>query len=177
MVIMAPADENECRQMLYTAWSIDGPTAVRYPRGNGPGEAITTEMAALSVGKAEIKRDGKKIAILGFGSMLSVCTPVAHALDATLVNMRFVKPLDGQLLTKLAASHDLLVTVEDNVVAGGAGSAVNEFLHAAGISAAVLNLGLPDECVEHGSREEVLADVGLDSEQIQAAIETRLNLS
>jgi 1-deoxy-D-xylulose-5-phosphate synthase len=177
LVIMAPADENECRQMLYTAWSIDGPTAVRYPRGNGPGEAITTEMAALPVGKAEIKRDGKKIAILGFGSMLSVSTPVANALDATLVNMRFVKPLDGQLLTELAASHDLLVTVEDNVVAGGAGSAVNEFLHAAGISATVLNLGLPDECVEHGSREEVLADVGLDSEQIQAAIETRLNLS
>jgi 1-deoxy-D-xylulose-5-phosphate synthase len=177
MVIMAPADEHECRQMLYTAWSIDGPTAVRYPRGNGPGEPVTTEMKALPVGKAEVRRDGHKIAILGFGSMLSVCQPVADTLDATLVNMRFVKPLDGELLTQLAASHDLLVTVEDNVVAGGAGSAVNEFLNAAGIAASVLNLGLPDECVEHGSREEVLADVGLDSEQILASIQNRINLS
>lgn len=177
MVIMAPADENECRQMLYTAWSIDGPTAVRYPRGNGPGEPVTTDMKALPIGKAEVRRNGQKIAILGFGAMVSVCQSVADELDATLVNMRFVKPLDGQQLTELAASHDLLVTVEDNVVAGGAGSGVNEFLNTAGITASVLNLGLPDECVEHGSREEVLADVGLDSQQILAAIQARVNLS
>lgn len=175
MVIMAPADENECRQMLYTAWCIDGPSAVRYPRGNGPGEPVSTKMDALPIGKATIERSGERVAILNFGSMLHVCRPVADELNATLVNMRFVKPLDSALVTELASRYDLVVTVEDNVVAGGAGSGVNEFLNTVGIAPPVLNLGLPDECVEHGSREEVLADVGLDSPQILAAIKNRLN--
>lgn len=171
MVIMAPANENETRQMLYTAWTLDGPTAVRYPRGSGPGVAIEKTMTALPVGKAAECRSGQKVAILNFGALLDQAEVAAEALDATLVNMRFVKPLDGAAIEKLAASHQLLVTIEDNAVAGGAGSAVNEYLAAQGHTCQLLNLGLPDYYQEHGSREQLLEEAGLNAELIQQSIE------
>jgi 1-deoxy-D-xylulose-5-phosphate synthase len=174
MVVMAAADENECRQMLYTGFLHDGPAAVRYPRGKGPGTEVQEEMQALPIGRGECLRQGREVALLCFGAPLAAAREVAETLDATLVNMRFVKPLDEELVLKMAAEHRLLVTVEDNVVAGGAGSAVNECLAAHGRSAEVLNLGLPDGFLEHGSREELLAEAGLDAAGIQAAVETRL---
>ncbi|WP_455385303.1 1-deoxy-D-xylulose-5-phosphate synthase [Acidihalobacter prosperus] len=174
MVVMAPADENECRQMLYTGFLHDGPAAVRYPRGKGPGTEVQEEMQALPIGRGECLRQGREVALLCFGAPLAAAREVAQTLDATLVNMRFVKPLDEELVLKMAGEHRLLVTVEDNVVAGGAGSAVNECLAAHGRSTEVLNLGLPDRFLEHGSREELLAEAGLDVAGIQAAVETRL---
>jgi 1-deoxy-D-xylulose-5-phosphate synthase len=174
MVIMAPANENETRQMLYTAWTLDCPTAVRYPRGNGPGVAVEKEMTALPVGKADTVRNGQKIAILNFGALLDQAEPVADALDASLVNMRFVKPLDTALLEKIANSHQLIVTIEDNAVTGGAGSAVNEYLASAGHTVELLNLGLPDVYLEHGSREQLLEEAGLNADLIQKSIEARL---
>jgi 1-deoxy-D-xylulose-5-phosphate synthase len=170
LVLMAPADENECRQMLYTGLTLQQPAAVRYPRGRGPGAKIEKEMRALPVGKAEVRRRGKQFAILGFGALVEAARPAADALDATLVNMRFVKPLDGALLLELAASHGAFVTVEDHAVAGGAGSAVNEFLAASGVQLPVLNLGIPDVFVEHGSREECLKLVGLDADGIKKSV-------
>ncbi|HEY3859496.1 MAG TPA: 1-deoxy-D-xylulose-5-phosphate synthase [Gammaproteobacteria bacterium] len=170
LVLMAPADENECRQMLYTGMTLDHPAAVRYPRGRGTGVKIESEMRALPVGKAEVRRRGKKLAILGFGALVESARAAADAMDATLVNMRFVKPLDTALLLELAASHQALVTLEDNSVAGGAGSAVNEFLAARGVEIPVLNLGLPDVFLEHGSREECLAMAGLHPEGIKKSI-------
>ena len=175
MVIMAPANEDETRQMLYTAWTLDCPTAVRYPRGNGPGVEVQKQMTALPVGKASTAREGQKVAILNFGALLHECEPVAEALDATLVNMRFVKPLDTELLEKIAASHQLIVTVEDNAVTGGAGSAVNEYLAANGHTVELLNLGLPDVYLEHGSREQLLEEAGLNAELIQQSIEARIS--
>jgi 1-deoxy-D-xylulose-5-phosphate synthase len=163
MTVMAPADENECRQMLYTAFTIDGPAAVRYPRGTGPGVEVLKPMKALPVGEAQVRREGRKVAILAFGSMLAPALEAASVLNATVVNMRFVKPLDEALVFRLATNHDLLVTVEENVVSGGAGSAVLESLSAQGIEAAVLTLGLPDSFVEHGDPAALLADCGLDS--------------
>jgi 1-deoxy-D-xylulose-5-phosphate synthase len=177
MVIMAPANENETRQMLYTAWTLDCPTAVRYPRGNGPGVAVEKEMTALPVGKADTVRNGQKIAILNFGALLDQAEPVADALDASLVNMRFVKPLDTALLEKIANSHQLIVTIEDNAVTGGAGSAVNEYLASAGHTVELLNLGLPDVYLEHGSREQLLEEAGLNADLIQKSIEARLTQS
>jgi 1-deoxy-D-xylulose-5-phosphate synthase len=171
MVIMAPADENECRQMLYTGFHHPGPAAVRYPRGKGPGVAIAGEMTALPIGKAEIKRQGKGVAILAFGSMVTPAREVGEKLGATVVNMRFVKPLDESLVMELASTHDTLVTVEENVIAGGAGAAVNEFLSAQQCLLPILNLGLPDAFVEHGSREELLAQCGLDAPGIEASIQ------
>lgn len=171
MVIMTPADENETRQMLYTAWTLDCPTAVRYPRGSGPGVAIEKAMTALPVGKAAECRSGQKVAILNFGALLDQAEIAANALDASLVNMRFVKPLDGHAIEKLATSHQLLVTIEDNAVAGGAGSAVNEYLAAQGHTCQILNLGLPDSYQEHGSREQLLEEAGLNAELIQQSIE------
>jgi 1-deoxy-D-xylulose-5-phosphate synthase len=170
LVLMAPADEDECRQMLYTGMTLDQPAAVRYPRGRGPGVKVEKEMRALPVGKAQVRRRGKKLAILGFGALVENAHSAADALDATLVNMRFVKPLDGELLLELAASHQAFVTVEDNVVAGGAGSAVAEFLAANGIELPLLNLGLPDAFLEHGSREECLAMANLHPEGIQKSV-------
>ena len=175
MVIMAPANENETRQMLYTAWTLDCPTAVRYPRGNGPGVEVQKTMQALPLGKADTVREGQKVAILNFGALLHECEPVAEALDATLVNMRFVKPLDTALLENIVASHQLVVTVEDNAVTGGAGSAVNETLAANGHTVELLNLGLPDVYLEHGSREQLLEEAELTATHIQANIEARLN--
>jgi len=170
IIIMAPADENECRQMLYTGFQHDGPAAVRYPRGRGPGAEVHAQMSALPLGVGELRRNGKRIAILSFGSLLDQALAAGEALDATVANMRFVKPLDVTLARELAESHDLIVTVEDNAVMGGAGSAVNEALAALGLRTPVLNLGLPDRFVEHGSREELLAECGLDTQGLVASI-------
>jgi 1-deoxy-D-xylulose-5-phosphate synthase len=174
MTVMAPSDENECRQMLYTAFTLDTPTAVRYPRGSGPGVAIEAEMHALAVGRGEIRREGKRrphrVAILAFGSMLHPALAAAEEFDATVANMRFVKPLDAELILKLAREHDALVTVEENVVAGGAGSGVSELLAAEGIAVPMLHLGLPDRFVDHGDPAFLLAQVGLDAKGIAASI-------
>jgi 1-deoxy-D-xylulose-5-phosphate synthase len=172
LVVMAPADENECRQMLYTAVTLDGPAAVRYPRGQGPGVPLVEAMTALPVGKAQVRREGRSgLAILAFGAMVSASEALAERLDATLVNMRFVKPLDADLVIRIADRHEYLVTVEENVVAGGAGSAVVELLNQQGYVRPVLQLGLPDRFVEHGSRADNLVTAGLDPAGIQSAVE------
>jgi 1-deoxy-D-xylulose-5-phosphate synthase len=171
LVLMTPADENETRQMLYTGFLLDGPAAVRYPRGTGPGVAVERELEALPIGKAQVRRRGKGIAFLAFGPMVAPATVVAEQLDATLVNMRFVKPLDEETVLSLAEEHDLLVTVEENAVQGGAGSAVNECLLAHDRPCSVLNLGLPDRFIEQGSRGDMLRDAGLGPDGILAALE------
>ena len=176
IVIFAPADENECRQMLYTAYQHQGCTAVRYPRGTGTGVAIEEKMTALPIGKGEIKRHGQKIAILAFGSMVTPSLQAAETLNATVANMRFVKPLDEALIRQLASDHDLLVTVEEHAIMGGAGSAVNELLAQHNILKSVLNLGIPDAFIEHAAHSEMLSTCGLDAQGIQHAIETRLAL-
>ena len=173
MVIMAPADENECRTMLSTGFRHAGPAAVRYPRGNGPGIAVQKTLATLPIGKAELRRRGRGLAMLSFGVMLAPAAAIAAELDASLVNMRFVKPLDEALLIELAKTHDAFVTLEDNAIAGGAGSAVAECLAAHGIVKPILHLGLPDVYLEHGSREEVLSMAGLDLPGIRRAIHAR----
>jgi 1-deoxy-D-xylulose-5-phosphate synthase len=170
MVVMAPADEDECRQMLFTAFSLDGPTAVRYPRGGGPGVPVSAEMTALPVGRGEIRRRGQRIAILAFGSMVPPALAAADGLDATVANMRFVKPLDEALVAELAASHELLVTVEENVLDGGAGSAVLEALARLRLERRVLRLGLPDEFVEHGDPGLLLRQCGLDADGITRSV-------
>ncbi|MFK5915685.1 MAG: 1-deoxy-D-xylulose-5-phosphate synthase [Woeseiaceae bacterium] len=175
MTIMVPSNENECRQMLSTGFSLNGPSAVRYPRGTGPNVEIETTLKTLPVGKAELCRQGKDIAILAFGSVLADAKIVAEKLNATLVNMRFVKPLDEELLLKMAAEHDVLVTLEDNVVMGGAGSAVNEYLIQQQCRNRMLNLGLPDTFMEHASREQLLEDAGITSSGILRAIENFLD--
>ena len=171
MVIMTPADENETRQMLYTGFLLDQPCAVRYPRGTGPGVAVEDAMTAIPIGRAEIRRGGKHIAFLAFGPMLEYCMEVAEKLDATVVNMRFVKPLDDDMVLRMAAEHELLVTVDENAIAGGAGSAVNECLAAHDVQISVLNLGLPDRFIEHGGRGDMLREAGLDSDGILGAVE------
>ena len=170
MVIMAPADENECRQMLYTGFRYQGPAAVRYPRGKGPGVEVQEKMTAIPLGKSLPVRQGRNIAILAFGSMVEPCTPVAEQLNATLINMRFVKPLDKKAILSAAEEHSSLVTVEENAIAGGAGSGINELLAAEGVSAEILNIGLDDHYIQHGTREECLHQAGLDSEGIHAKI-------
>jgi len=170
MLVMTPADENECRQMLCTGFLHDGPAAVRYPRGQGPGTTIDPALEPLPVGEAQLRRHGHKIAILAFGSMLQPSLDAAEQIDASVINMRFVKPLDSKMLRKIAASHDLLLSIEENVVAGGAGSAVNEWLQANGFATPVINLGLPDRFVEHGTTSELLAECGLDTAGILRAI-------
>jgi len=170
MTLMAPADEQECRLMLNTAFALNGPAAVRYPRGQGPGVEVDKSSEILLIGKAQVRRTGNQIAILAFGSMVAPAELAGEALDATVVNMRFVKPLDEEMIEKLAKHHHMLVTVEENVVAGGAGSAVNEFLVRAGIELPILNIGLPDEFPAHGGRAELLTDCGLDAEGIQRTI-------
>jgi 1-deoxy-D-xylulose-5-phosphate synthase len=173
MVVMAPADEDECRRMLTTGFLHHGPAAVRYPRGSGTGVAVSKELLPLPVGKADLRRRGRGIAVLAFGAMVAPCAKVADALDATLANMRFVKPLDEALLLELAKSHAAFVTVEDNAIMGGAGSAVAEALAAHGIGVPVLHLGLSDRFLEHASREELLASDGLDAAGIEASIRRR----
>ncbi|MBK7013423.1 MAG: 1-deoxy-D-xylulose-5-phosphate synthase [Xanthomonadales bacterium] len=173
MVVMAPADERECRQMLSTGFAYPGPAAVRYPRGNGSGVAIDQDLATLPIGKAELRRNGQHIALLAFGALVAPAARVAEAIGASLVNMRFVKPLDAAMILELARSHEALVTLEDNAIAGGAGSGVAELLAAHGISMPILHLGLADSYLEHASREELLAESGLDAAGIEAAIRNR----
>ena len=177
ITVMAPSDENECRQMLWTAFCQDGPAVVRYPRGSGPGVEIDPVMRALQVGKAELRRRGKGVAILAFGSLLQPALAAAEELNATVVNMRFVKPLDAQMVLNMAQSHALLVTVEENTVLGGAGSAVTEALTDAGVGTPVIHLGLPDSFIDHGEREELLAQCGLDAAGIRRAIQTAMPAS
>ncbi len=174
MTVMAPSDENECRQMLTTAFHLDTPSAVRYPRGCGPGVAPDKEMQVLPVGKGELRRAGRKIAILAFGSMLAPALGAAEQLDATVANMRFVKPLDEELALSLAHEHDLLVTVEENTVQGGAGSAVAECLQRHGVEIPLLQLGLPDVFLEHGEPAQMLAACGLDAAGIAASIRRKM---
>ncbi|MBV8680324.1 MAG: 1-deoxy-D-xylulose-5-phosphate synthase [Aquitalea sp.] len=171
MTVITPSDENECRQLLYTAFQLDSPTAVRYPRGVGPGAEIQQEMTALPVGKGVLRRSGKgKVAILAFGSMVTPALAAAEALDASVADMRFVKPLDTGLIRQLADTHDYIVTVEENVVMGGAGSGCLEAMQAMGIVKPSLLLGLPDDYVEHGDPTVLLADCGLNAAGIEASI-------
>ena len=175
MAMLAPADENECRQALYTAYQHDGPTCVRYPRGAGVGTDVQREMTALPWGRAELRRTGtsKRIAILAFGPLLYPALQVAEKLDATVVNMRFVKPLDAEMVSEMARTHDALVTLEEGCLPGGAGSAVAEALAAAGLTTPLLMLGLPDEFVEHGDPAKVLSHWGLDASGIEQSIRAR----
>src|SRR5690606_37074750 len=170
MVVMAPADENECRQMLSTGLQHAGPAAVRYPRGTGPGVAIEPALDTLPIGKAQLRRNGSRVALLAFGATVTAAEQVGAELGLTVVNMRFIKPLDRALVLELARTHDGLVTIEDNVVAGGAGSAVSELLNAEGIAMAVLQLGLPDAFQHHASREDLLAEAGIDAAGIRASL-------
>lgn len=170
MVVMAPADENECRRMLSTGYHHAGPAAVRYPRGTGPGVAVQTDLDTLPIGKAELRTRGNRVALLAFGSTVAAAEQVGRELGLTVVNMRFVKPLDRALVLELVASHQGLVTVEDNVVMGGAGSGVAELLNAEGIARPVLHLGLPDEFQHHASREDLLAEAGIDAAGIRASV-------
>ncbi len=171
MLVMAPADENECRQMLQTAYDYPGPAMVRYPRGRGPGVTVASKIETLPVGKGEVCRQGNgAIALLAFGSRLAAAQEAGEALDATVVNMRFVKPLDEALLLELAGSHDRLVTIEENALQGGAGSAVNEFLIGAGSTVQLHNLGLPDHFIEQASHAEQMASAGLDRRGIEQAV-------
>ncbi len=163
MVVMTPADENECRQMLYTGLTLERPVAVRYPRGGGPGVAVERTLQALPLGKGEVRRKGKDVALLVFGSPLTDALSAAAELDATVANMRYVKPLDEELTRELALDHRLLVTVEDNAATGGAGSAVGEFLARSGITTPLIQLGIPDRFLDHASRAEQLAECGLDA--------------
>ncbi|WP_203322663.1 1-deoxy-D-xylulose-5-phosphate synthase [Pseudoxanthomonas beigongshangi] len=170
MVVMAPADENECRRMLSTGYHHAGPAAVRYPRGTGPGVAVQTDLDTLPIGKAELRTRGNRVALLAFGSTVAAAEQVGRELGLTVVNMRFVKPLDRALVLELATSHQGFVTVEDNVVMGGAGSGVAELLNAEGIALPVLHLGLPDEFQHHASREDLLAEAGIDAAGIRASV-------
>ena len=175
--VMAPADENECRKMLTTAFRMNTPAAVRYPRGSGPGVAVDASLIALPIGKGEVRREAKRrnhrIAILAFGSMVAPALVAAEEFDATVANMRFVKPLDHELVLRLAREHDALVTVEENVVAGGAGSGVAELLALADVAVPMLHLGLPDAFPDHGDPAVILAHVGLDANGIAASIRAR----
>tara|TARA_Y100001936_G_scaffold252809_1_gene314249 strand:- start:547 stop:2499 length:1953 start_codon:yes stop_codon:yes gene_type:complete len=174
MVVMAPADENETRQLLHTAYHYPGPAAVRYPRGTGPGVIPATEMAALEIGKGRKIREGGEVAILSFGTLLTAAQEAGEKLNASVADMRFVKPLDTELIDQLAATHSLIVTVEENVIAGGAGSAVTEYLHQRGVNVAVLQLGLPDTFVDHGNHLTLLSQLGLDAEGIAQSIQQQL---
>ncbi|MGZ8228567.1 MAG: 1-deoxy-D-xylulose-5-phosphate synthase [Burkholderiales bacterium] len=181
MTVMVPSDENECRQMLYTAFQMSTPAAVRYPRGSGPGVALQHEMRTLAIGKGEVRRERagmegtRKVAFLAFGSMVQPSLKAAETLDATVANMRFVKPLDEALVLDLAARHDLIVTVEENVVAGGAGSAVLEALEQHGVQVPVLQIGLPDRFIDQGDPGIQLAECGLTAEGIVQAVRARLS--
>lgn len=177
MVVMAPADENECRQMLSTGYQHNGPSAVRYPRGFGPGVLPVQDFETLPMGKADVRLSGKRVAILAFGSMVAPAIAAGEALGATVLNMRFVKPLDENLILEMAEQHELLVTVEENAVAGGAGSGINECLAARGVSIPVHNLGLPDRYVEHGEHSELLSQCGLDATGIESSVQNWLEHS
>jgi 1-deoxy-D-xylulose-5-phosphate synthase len=172
MTIMAPADENECRQMLYTATTLPGPAAVRFPRGTGPGTPLVAEMTALPVGRAQIRREGRSgLAILAFGVLVDPAQKIAERLDATVVNMRFVKPLDEDLIISVAARHRAIITIEENATLGGAGSGVSELLASEGLQIPLLQIGIPDRFIEHGSRETCLKAAGLDLAGLTASVE------
>jgi 1-deoxy-D-xylulose-5-phosphate synthase len=171
MVVMTPSDENELRQMLYTGYLLERPCAVRFPRGSGPGAQVLTEMTEIPLGKAEVRRTGSRLALLAFGPMVEYAEEVAEQLDATAVNMRFVKPLDEEMVLRVASEHELIVTIDENAVAGGAGSAINECLAAHDVPTRVLNLGLPNRYIDQGSRGDMLRAAGLDTTGILDAIE------
>ena len=172
MTLMAPADENECRQMLYTGTTLPGPSAIRYPRGTGPGVALVEEMTGLPVGKAQLRREGRSgLAILVFGTLLDPALKIAERLDATVVNMRFIKPMDEDLMIAMATRHRAIITIEENATIGGAGSAVGELLASEGILIPHLQLGIPDRFIEHGSRDSCLAAAGLDFAGLNSSIE------
>jgi 1-deoxy-D-xylulose-5-phosphate synthase len=173
MVVMAPADESECRRLLTTGFRHGGPAAIRYPRGSGPGIAIDPALDPLPIGRAEVRRHGRGLVLLAFGCTVTPAETIGAELDASVVNMRFVKPLDEELVLELARTHDALVTLEDNTIAGGAGSAVAELLAARGVDTPMLQLGLPDRFLEHAAREELLAEAGLDANGIRRAILAR----
>lgn len=173
MVVMAPADENECRRMLSTGFRHEGPAAVRYPRGTGPGVAVQSDLDTLPIGKAEVRARGARIALLAFGAIVPAAEKVGAELGLTVVNMRFVKPLDRALILELAKTHEGFVTLEDNVVMGGAGSAVAELLNDANLALPILHLGLPDEFQRHASREDLLAEAGLDAAGIRESVLSR----
>ena len=174
MIVMTPSDENETRQMLFTGWNYEGPAAIRYPRGRGPGVVIEQDMTAMPIGKARIAREGDEVVFLAFGSLVTPALAAGDTLGATVVDMRFVKPLDEHCVLEQAGRHALVVTLEENVVAGGAGSAVNELLLSRGIGTAVLNLGLPDRFPAHGNPDQELASCGLDADGILASVRARL---
>ncbi len=172
MTVMAPADENECRQMLYTATTLPGPAAVRYPRGTGPGVPLVEEMTALPVGKAQTRREGRSgLAILVFGTLLEPAMKIVERLDATLVNMRWIKPLDEDLVIAVASRHRAIITIEENATIGGAGSAVGELLASEGLLIPFLQLGIPDRFIEHGSRDSCLVAAGLDAAGLTSSID------
>jgi 1-deoxy-D-xylulose-5-phosphate synthase len=170
IIVMAPADEDECRKMLSTGFLHNAPAAVRYPRGSGLGVAVDPSLDTLPIGKAQVRREGRRIALLAFGSMLPAALEAGEAFNATVVNMRFVKPLDAELVLELARTHELLITIEENAIAGGAGGAVNELLAAENLTCRIANLGLPDEFIEHGDPKQLLADCGLDAAGIRRTI-------
>lgn len=170
IVIMAPADENECRQMLYTAMQIDGPSSVRYPRGNGPGVPVDEGMTSLPVGQAEVRAEGRRVALLAFGTMVEPAQQLGEETGFSVINMRFVKPLDTDMIDRMAASHELIITLEENALPGGAGAGVLEYLSTVGASTPVRLIGLPDEFVEHGSREELLHHCKLDLDGLREQI-------
>ena len=170
MIIMAPSDTNECRQMLYTGYQCNQPVAVRYPRGSAGNCDVETQMSAIEIGRARTIRKGSKVAILSFGTLLENAELAAKELNASLLDMRFIKPLDTQAIDDLLAEHDVLVTLEDNAIAGGAGSAVNEYLAAAKANVKILNLGIPDEFIKHGTQQEMHAEMGLDPQGIVTSI-------
>ncbi len=177
LLVMTPSDENECRQMLYTAYRHEGPAAVRYPRGGATGKAPEKAMQELPIGKAELRREGKKVAILAFGPLLHQALKAAETLDASVVNMRFAKPLDVDMIRKMATSHELLVTIEENACISGAGSEVARVLEENGLNTPLLRMGLPDHFVDHGDQSQLLRDVSLDAEGIRRQIEARLSTS
>ena len=175
MTVMTPSDENECRQMLYTAMQLDHPSAVRYPRGTGSGAPVNATMQALPVGKGIVRRQGQRVALLAFGSLVTPALAAAEQLDASVADMRFVKPIDQTLIQQLASSHDLIVTLEENAIMGGAGSAVSECLHALGLTTRVIQLGLPDHYIDHGDHAQMLHECGLDAVGIIASVNRALS--
>jgi 1-deoxy-D-xylulose-5-phosphate synthase len=175
MVVMVPADEAECRRLLSTAFAHDGPSMVRYPRGSGSGAVPETSLETLPLGKGEIRRRGKEVALLAFGTLLAAALAAGDELDATVANMRFVKPIDAALIAELAGNHSLLVSIEENAVIGGAGAEVERVLGELGIEVPLLRIGLPDRFIDHGEQAQLLAELGLDRDGIVHTVRNRLN--
>mgnify|MGYP003387224536 FL=1 len=174
MIVMAPSDENETHKLLSTGYAHEGPAAVRYPRGKGPGVSVDKNLETVEIGKAVIRREGRSVAILAFGSMVSTALESGNSINASVIDMRFVKPIDEDLIGDMAATHQLIVTIEENSIMGGAGSAINEYLLRSNYQIPILNLGLPDKFLEHGKVPEILADIALDSASVTEAIKQKL---